>query len=149
MCPATTNSLAMSKTEPFGLFRRHGVFLVPVDQDARHIVAAMKDGERSAFVKRNYRSMKQHRKYFAILRNVVEATGRWTSTEHLRRDILIALNRYDEEVNRLTGEVRQVPHSMSVASMPKAEFEALYQETIALLTEALGADPEMLTQEAA
>jgi hypothetical protein len=80
---------------------------------------------------------------------VVEATWRWTSTEHLRRDVLIGLHRYDEHVNQFTGEVSKVPHSMAVASMPRAEFERLYDDTIKLLTEALGCDPEMLLEEAA
>lgn len=96
------------------------------------------------------RNMKQHRKYFAILRNVVEATGsRWNGTEALRRDILISLGRFDEHVDGFTGEITKVPHSMKVASMPRTEFEALYLETIKLLTEALGCDPEMLSEEAA
>lgn len=130
-------------------YTKRGLTLVPADQEGRELQAKLQDGG-TVFVQLWMpRNMKQHRKYFAVLRNVVEATGRWTSTEHLRRDILIALNRFDEEVNRLTGEVRQVPHSMAVASMPKAEFEQLYEDTIRLLTEALGCDPEMLTQEAA
>lgn len=130
-------------------YRKQGLTLIPADQEARELQAKLEDGA-AVFVQLWLpRNMKQHRKYFAVLRNVVEATGRWTSTEHLRRDILIALNRFDEEVNRLTGEVRQVPHSMAVASMPKAEFERLYEDTIRLLTDALGCDPEMLIQEAA
>jgi hypothetical protein len=139
----------MSRIEPVATYRRHGLYLVPADREARKQLAEMKDGERGSFVKRNPRSMAQHRKFFAILNNVVEASGNWVSTEHLRRDILIGLGRFDEEVNRLTGEVRQVPHSMSVASMPKVEFERLYDDMIALLTDALGCDPEMLLQEAA
>jgi len=132
-----------------GLFRKMGLTLVPVDRDARELMAAGKDGA-SVFVEFwQPRNAAQHRKYFALLNNVVEATGRWTSTEHLRRDILIALHRYDEEVNSLTGEVRQVPHSMSYASMPKADFERLYDDTMRLLTDALGCDPEMLLEEAA
>lgn len=130
-------------------FRKANLALFPADRDARDIMANLNE-QSSVFMQVWHpRNMAQHRKYFAILNNVVEATGRWTSTEHLRRDILIALHRYDEEVNALTGEVRQVPHSMKVASMPKADFEQLYDDTIRLLTEALGADPEMLTQEAA
>jgi hypothetical protein len=130
------------------LYRKNGLALVPADRAARELHASIPDA--AVFVQLwKPRNMAQHRKFFAILNNVVEATGRWTSTEHLRRDILISLNRFDEEVSRLTGEVRQVPHSMSVASMPKAEFERLYDDTIKLLTEALGCDPEMLTQEAA
>jgi hypothetical protein len=130
-------------------YRKNGLTLVPADREARELHAKLGDGESIFIQVWHPRNMKQHRKYFAVLNNVVEATGKWTSTEHLRRDILIALHRYDEEVSQLTGEVRQIPHSMSVASMPKAEFERLYDDTIKLLTEALGCDPEMLTQEAA
>lgn len=130
-------------------FRRAGFALVPTGKWAREMLATIKDGA-SVFVEVwAARNMAQHRKYFAILNNVVEATGRWTSTEHLRRDILMALHRYDEHVNQFTGEVQRVPHSMAVAAMPKAEFEQLYNETINLLREELDADPEMLTQEAA
>lgn len=131
------------------MFRRSALSLVPVSRDAREIIASVKEGANLFVEVWTPRNMAQHRKYFAILNNVVEATGRWTSTEHLRRDILVALHHYDESVDQFTGEVRKVPHSMAVASMPKADFERLYDDTITLLTEALGADPEMLTQEAA
>lgn len=131
------------------LFRRVGWTLLPVTKDARALIAAAKEGATLIVDIWSPRNMAQHRKYFAILNNVVEATGRWTSTEHLRRDILISLHRYDEHVNEFTGEIVKVPHSMAVASMPREEFERLYAETITLLTEALGADPEMLLQEAA
>ncbi|NVD45724.1 hypothetical protein [Qipengyuania atrilutea] len=132
-----------------GLFRRVGLTFVPASRDGREVLSEVGEGD-SAFLEIwAPRNPRQHAKYFAVLNNVVEATGRWTSTEHLRRDILIALNRYDDHVSALTGEVTKIPHSMAYASMPKAEFEQLYTETMALLTEALGADPEMLTEQAA
>lgn len=131
------------------LFRRAALSLVPASKEAREIFAAIKEGATVFIEIWSPRNMAQHRKYFAVLRNVVEATGKWTSQEHLRKDVLLALHRYDEHVSALTGEVVKVPHSMAVASMPKDEFERLYDDTITLLTEALGADPEMLTQEAA
>jgi hypothetical protein len=131
------------------LFRRFALSLVPASRDARELLATIKEGSTLFVEVWTPRNMAQHRKYFAILNNVVEATGRWTSSEHLRRDILISLHRFDEHVNQFTGEVEKVPHSMAVASMPKDEFERLYDDTIRLLTDALGADPEMLTQEAA
>lgn len=131
------------------LFRRMALSLVPVSREARELMAAIKEGATVFVEVWSPRNMRQHKKYFAVLNNVVEATGKWTSSEHLRRDILIALHRYDEHVDGFTGEVSKVPHSMAVASMPKDEFERLYDDTIRLLTDALGADPEMLTQEAA
>lgn len=130
-------------------YRKAGFTLIPDDREARELHSKIEDGARVFVSVWHPRNWRQHKKYFAILNNVVEATGKWTSTEHLRRDILIALHRFDEETNQLTGEVRQIAHSMSFASMPKAEFEQLYDDTIKLLTEALECDPEMLVQEAA
>lgn len=132
------------------VFRRLGLTLVPVGRDARELMAALKEGATFIIEIWHPRNMKQHRKYFGMLGNVVEATGdRWTSQEHLRRNILESLGRYDEVVNGFTGEVQKVVHSMAVASMPKDEFERLYDDTVKLLTDALGCDPEMLFEEAA
>jgi len=128
------------------LFRRSGLALIPVTREARELFAKIKDGASVMVEVWTPRNMAQHRKYFAVLNTVVEATGKWTSTEHLRRDILLALHRYDEHVNQFTGEVERIPHSMAVASMPREDFERLYDETMTLLTEALGADPEMITE---
>ncbi len=130
------------------VFRRTALTLAPVNREARELIAGLKEGNSVLVEVWKPRNFQQHRKYFAVLNNVVEATGKWTSTEHLRRDILISLHYYDEHVNQFTGEVEKVPHSMAVASMPKDAFERLYEDTMRLLTEALGADPEMLTQEA-
>lgn len=131
------------------LFRKLGLTLAPVSREARELLAALQEGANVFVEVWQPRNMAQHRKYFKLLGVVVEATGRWTSTEHLRRDILLSLHRYDEHVSALTGEVTKVPHSMKVASMPRAEFEALYDDTMKLLTEALGCDPELLLEEAA
>ena len=130
-------------------FRKQGLTLAPSSRDARDMMAGLAEGERVFMQVWKPRNMAQHRKYFAILNNIVEATGKWTSSEHLRKDILIALHRFDEEVDQFTGEIRKIPHSMSVASMKRADFESLYDDTIRLLTEALGCDPEMLLEEAA
>lgn len=130
-------------------FIRRGLSLMPFSKEAREMFAKIPEGAVIFIEVWLPRNMAQHRKYFAILNNVVEAAGKWTSTEHLRRDILIALHLYDEHVDQFTGEIHKVPRSMAVASMPKAEFEQLYSDTIKLLAEALGADPELLTQEAA
>lgn len=132
-----------------GMFRKRGLALIPVGRDARDVMAAMEDGATNLVEFLNPRNMAQHRKFFALLGNVVEASGEWDSVENLRRDLLIDLGRYDEHVNKFTGEVTKVPHSMAVASMPRAEFERLYDDVMKRLTEHFGCDPEMLLEEAA
>ena len=132
-----------------GIFRKTGLTLAPVNREAREIVSAIKEQHTVLVEVWEPRNMRAHRLYFAMLNNVVEATGKWVSSEHLRRDILLSLGRYDEHVNQLTGEVTKVVHSMAVASMPKDDFDRLLQDTIKLLTEALGCDPTTLMEEPA
>lgn len=139
----------MSQTRSLPIYLKRGMVLIPCDSDARRQLAEMEEGERAVFEKRKPRSMKQHRKFFAVLNNVVEATGEWSSTEDLRFDIMRALKRGEDHVSPVDGEIRFVPESMKVASMPKAEFERLYEDTMRWLTDRYGCDPEMLTQEAA
>jgi hypothetical protein len=132
-----------------GRFRRKGFILVPASAAAREAVAAMKDGAEAFFQPWLPRNMAQHRKYFAVLNNVVEATGEWTSTEDLRFEIFKQLKRGIVRLSRVDGTEDFIPDSMAVASMPKAEFERLYDDTMRWLTDRYGCDPEMLTQEAA
>lgn len=131
------------------LFRRMAFALLPANREARELIAAIKEGAAVFIEIWSARNMRQHAKYFAILNNVVEASGKWTSTEDLRFELFKALKRGTIRVSMIDGSVDFIPDSMAVASMPKAEFERLYDDTMRLLTEWLGADPELLTQEAA
>jgi hypothetical protein len=132
-----------------GRFRRKGFILVPADKLARSAIGAMKDGAEAFFQPWRPRNMAQHRKYFAVLNNVVQASGEWPSVEVLRYDIFRALKRGEDRCSPVDGTVYFVPDSMAVASMPRVEFERLYEDTMRWLTDRYGCDPEMLTQEAA
>lgn len=132
-----------------GRYFKRGLTLVPADREAREVHAKVRDGA-SIFIQVWLpRSMSQHRKYFAVLNNVVEATGEWTSTEDLRFEIFKQLKRGLLRVSQVDGSVDFIPDSMAVASMAKVEFERLYEDTMKWLTERYGCDPELLTQEAA
>lgn len=131
------------------LFRRLALSLAPITREARELLAKIPEGATVFIEIWTARNMAQHRKYFAVLNNVVEASGRWTSTEDLRFDLFKHLKRGTIRVSTVDGTVDFVPDSMAVASMSKDEFERLYADTMRLLADWLGADPEMLTQEAA
>jgi hypothetical protein len=131
------------------IFRRIAFSLLPVNREARELIQAVKEGA-TVFVEIwRPRNMRQHAKYFAVLNNVVEATGKWTSTEDLRFELFKHLKRGTVRVSIIDNAVDFIPDSMAVASMPKDEFERLYADTMRLLTEWLGADPELLTEQAA
>lgn len=131
-----------------GTFAKDGFSLIPRDFEARAILGRMKDGERVLAEVRKPRNMGQHRAYFAMLNNVVQASGQWPSREALEFDIALALKAGDVHVDRW-GNSHFKPWSRAVASMKKEDFERLHNDTVALLTDWLGCDPQMLTEEAA
>lgn len=130
-------------------FTKRGLTFVPGNAEARELVGKVPEGKSVFLSLWMPRNIAQHRKYFAILNNVVEATDDWASTEDLRFDIFKALKRGTFRVSHADGHTDFHPDSMAFASMPRDEFERLYTDTIKLLTKWLGADPELLVQEAA
>jgi len=132
-----------------GRFRRKGFILVPTNVVAREAVGKMKDGGEAFFAAWRPRNLKQHRKFFAVLNNVVQATGEWPSVDALRFDIMRDLKRGTEYVSPVDGTVHFFPESMAVASMPREEFERLYEDTMRWLMDRYQCDPEFLTVEAA
>ncbi len=130
-------------------FFKRNLGFYPVDRQAREMLAGVVEGSAVFLQIWRPRNMAQHRKYFAILNNVVEATGEWPSTEALRYDIFRALKRGQDRVSPVDGTVYFVPDSMAVASMPRADFERLYDDTMKWLTDRYQCDPEMLLEEAA
>lgn len=131
-----------------GTFKKDGFSLIPKDFSARAILGRMKEGD-SIFVEVwKPRNMAQHRAYFAMLNNVVEASGMWSSREALEYELALTLRR-GSFVELRNGKRRFEPDSRAVASMSKEDFERLHSDTVQLLTEWLGCDPSMLLEQAA
>ncbi len=124
--------------------RRDGMAFRPADRQSRELLAQTPDGGTILVERRNPRNMAQHRAYFAMLGNVVQATGKWPSVESLSYDLSVALKRGDIEISPRSGKARWVPASRAVSAMPKAEFERLHRDTEALLCEWLGCNPNDL-----
>lgn len=122
--------------------------MVPANAPAREVIAKLKEGQQAFLELWHPRNMAQHRKYFALLNRVVQASDEWPSVDALSFDIMLTLRRgtfYTAKDNRTHFR----PDSRAVASMPKAEFERLYDDAMVLLTKWLGCDPEMLFEDAA
>lgn len=131
-----------------GRFVKRGLGLIPANSPARVIMSKLDEGQGAFLELWLPRNMAFHRRYFALLNRVVQACDEWPSVEALSFDIMLALKRGTYIVAK-DGSSHFRPDSRAVASMPKAEFERLYEDTMALLTKWLGADPEMLLEDAA
>jgi len=129
-------------------FRRNGLTIVPADRAAREAMATIKDGGEAFFEVWKPRNMAQHRAYFAMLNNVEEASGLWSSREALEYELALALRR-GSFIELRNGKRRFEPDSRAVASMSRDDFERLHSDTVKLLTEWLGCDPELLKEQAA
>jgi hypothetical protein len=125
-----------------GQFRKEGLTILPCDAPARTMVGKLKDGERFFAELWRPRNMGFHRKYFAMLNNVVEASSEWPSRARLEMDIAIALKAGDWYEGRHGRTF--IPHSRAVASMSRDDFDRLYAETVTLLTQWIGVNPETL-----
>lgn len=129
-------------------FERAGLMLLPKSPAAREIVAKLKEGERVFVEVWKPRNMARHRAYFAMLNNVIQASGFWSSREALEYELALTLQR-GSFIELRNGKRRFEPDSRAVASMSKADFERLHSDTVQLLTQWLGCSPEMLREEAA
>src|SRR5262249_17712345 len=88
----------------------------------------------------------QHRWFFAMLKKVVDNTDRWEGVEPLRDALKFSTGNY-RLTRDLQGRWREVPNSMSYASMKEIEFKMFVLRCLDLIQEHLGIDAEQLMRE--
>ena len=93
------------------------------------------------------RNLQFHRKYFALLKLAFENQSDYRLMEDLRRDLIITSGRYDEVINKITGEVYKVANSISFAKMDNVEYNLLYEETKNIISKWIGIDNEQIDTE--
>ncbi len=128
------------------LYRKRGLTLVPADDEARQDFAKIRDGQPVHVEIKRHRNMALHRRYFAQLRALQQASGEWASVDALWFQIAKELGRGHPMVDR-QGNVHWIPQSRSCAAMAGDDFEALFRETDALLI-AWGYDPNDIREAA-
>ena len=92
-------------------------------------------------VKRSRRSLPQLRLYWSVLRNVVNATGKWPTATHLHEELKIICGYTRSVVNWETGEVHQIIDSIAFDAMTADEFRTYFDMAMKKLAEHLGYDP--------
>ncbi len=97
---------------------------------------------------RKRRSLPQLRLYWAMLQNVVEATGAWPTAEHLHDALKMDLG-FTTPVKSMDGKLVMIPDSAAMSKMDSAQFRAFFDAAAARLAEVCGFDPLTQTQEAA
>lgn len=115
--------------------------------DAEQLEAIPLDAEVDV-VLRTKRSLPQHRTYWKALSEVVTATGRWPTAEHLHDALKRDLGFIGVGTN-LIGQPYIVTDSTAFDEMDQAEFQAYFDQAMARLAEVVGFDPLAFLEEAA
>lgn len=86
------------------------------------------------------RSLPQLRLYWAMLQNVVAATGAWPTAEHLHEALKLDLG-YTTPVKTMDGKLVMIPDSAAMAKMDATQFRTFFDAAAARLAEVCGFDP--------
>lgn len=89
---------------------------------------------------RKRRSLPQLRMYWAMLNNVVEATGAWPDAEHLHDALKLDLG-YVTPIKGMDGKLAMIPDSAAMSKMDSAQFKTFFDAAAARLAEVCGFDP--------
>lgn len=94
------------------------------------------------------RSLPQLKLYWAMLNNVVDATGAWPDAEHLHDALKLDLG-YVTLIRTVDGKLAMIPDSAAMSKMDSAQFKKFFDAVAQRLAEVCGFDPLATTQEAA
>jgi hypothetical protein len=92
-------------------------------------------------VKHRKRSNPQNNLYWAILAEVVKATGKWPTSKHMHREIKLALGYVEKIVNKFNGAVTYQADSTAFDEMPDDEYKVFFDKAMELIAREIGIDP--------
>ena len=133
--------MAKRDKAPAPIVRKTGRGLAPVAQFFAEQILADPLGTEYDLVKRTKRSNPQNALYWVTLSEVVAATGKWPTAEHLHDDLKMVCGFVRNSVDWSTGEVRHVPDSTAFNAMNADEFRVYFDVAMAKLAEHIGYDP--------
>jgi len=129
----------MKEEAPIVLRRtRHG--LEALDQIDAELLDTISLGSDVEVILRKRRSGPQQRLYWRVLGNVVRATDRWPTSQHLHDEIKFALGYVEKRVS-FTGAIYYRADSTAFQKMDGQEFKVYFDRAMKLIAEHCGFDP--------
>ena len=109
------------------VFKRDGV-LYPVTRYDAETIEEMPNDQLFDLKPTSKRSEQHHKKYFAVLNDVVKTTDKWPTSQHLHDDLKMLCGYY-------------IPDSIAFTKMDQQEFSKFFDQAMGKLSEAIGYDP--------
>jgi hypothetical protein len=130
------------------ILRRTKAGLEPRSRLAHDMLAQYAEHSDVEVTVRKRRSLPQLRLYWAMLGNVVEATGAWPTPEHLHDAIKMDLG-YVTPIKSMDGKLVLLPDSAAMSKMDSAQFKRFFDAAAQRLAEVCGFDPLAMNEETA
>jgi len=115
--------------------------LVPVSQYDAERMDDYAQGALFNLLPTKQRSNPQHNMYWAVLRRVAKATGKWPTEHHLHDELKIACGYVRIKLSALNGELVNIPDSISFEKMTQQEFQQYFDMAMEKLADGIGYDP--------
>ena len=115
--------------------------LVPVSQYDAERMEDYAQGALFNLSPTKQRSNPQHNMYWAVLRRVAKATGKWPTEHHLHDELKIACGYVRIKLSALNGELVNIPDSISFEKMTQQEFQQYFDMAMEKLAAGIGYDP--------
>lgn len=129
----------------FRVFKGPDCLLHPALPKDVDVIAKLKIGEIIALRYRKPRDGVNHRRFFAMLRVVMQHTEHYPSEEHLLTELKVRVGHYEEFIT-YEGELVYVPKSIDFEHMDELEFRLFFDKCVdAVITHILaGVDQRTL-----
>lgn len=135
---------------PNSLWRKSGfgseACLVPADDDAVAFLGKVKPEQEVMIEPKRPRNTQQHRKLFALAELAAE---NWPLD--ITKEQIVELCKlhagWADPVRSFDGSIHWVTKSIAFASMGQDDFERFYEQSINVLSKALGVDIETMSRE--
>ena len=126
---------------PVLIMRVAGSGLTPVSQMDAELVDALPRGvDLEVTVKHLKRSLPQLRLYWAILAEIVKATGRFATAQHMSDEIKVCLGYVEKRVT-FTGQPYYRADSIAFENMDAPVFKNYFDRAMELIAREMGIDP--------
>lgn len=126
-------------TKPKILLQKTRTGLVPLDAYSAARIEGLPLGSEFSASATTKRANKQNGLYWSILREVIDATGLWSTEEHLHNLLKMDLGYRSLEM-KMNGEKHWVPDSTAFNEMDQEKFDTYFKKAMARLSEVAGYD---------
>jgi len=132
-----------------GTWKRVGLLLVPIDDDATESLVALKQEQKLVVNVSPSRNPDHHRLFFALIKLVVDNTVLFQTVDDALLAIKIACHEVDVWISPSTGEVYYIPRSIKFEKMDQARFRRLFDRAVYVICDQwlAGVDKDELLRE--